>query len=417
MGSVLFMTDMEEGHLFPTFGLGKRITDRGHTLTYAGVPDNEAFVTAYGFDFIPILGQKYPEGFRARVKQQHEATGVSPQMHLLDMVLNGEFDRIYQLVRPDVVIFSVSLSLEALLVSYRYTIKPFIFTPYLFAQGGPLQEAYQQLTSHTLHDLFRLFSFLEALGNNVEPDAGLTRFMSPLDQFIELVACPRQLDFFNTVYRPTTHHLGPCIRRTGATWDQAEHFQTIRQTKKIIFAAMGSQAHLYGERGVRLFNLLLTMMAANDMQDFHLILSSTLPVEPAGGIPPNVSLFTWVPQPEVLRQSAVAIIHGGLGSVKECIYSGVPMIVLPHMNDQPPNAKRVELHNLGLALDPETVTADVLKTCIRRVLSDSKIQKGIQEMKTVFQRQEQAPDVLELMEAKMIAPAATAASLNTQVTF
>ena len=40
--------------------------------------------------------------------------------------------------------------------------------------------------------------------------------------------------------------------------------------------------------------------------------------------------------------------HGGLGTIKECIYFGVPMIVFPMMRDQPGNAARVAYHGLGI---------------------------------------------------------------------
>lgn len=61
-------------------------------------------------------------------------------------------------------------------------------------------------------------------------------------------------------------------------------------------------------------------------------------------------MFSRVPQLKVLQHADLFVTHGGLGSVKESINYGVPMLVYPLdlQYDQNGNGLKVEHHGLGL---------------------------------------------------------------------
>ncbi|MBV7332993.1 hypothetical protein KFU94_33145 [Chloroflexi bacterium TSY] len=46
-----------------------------------------------------------------------------------------------------------------------------------------------------------------------------------------------------------------------------------------------------------------------------------------GTLPPNVKAFSSVPQLDVLRHADLMLCHGGITTINECIFFGVPMIV------------------------------------------------------------------------------------------
>src|SRR5580692_4466296 len=105
---------------------------------------------------------------------------------------------------------------------------------------------------------------------------------------------------------------------------------------------MGSQIDRFAERCTRLFNVIAELVADKKMSEFHWVINAGKYADSLSTHPfDNVTVFKWAPQVEVLQLSAIAIIHGGLGTVKECIYHGVPMIVLPDGYDQPANAARI----------------------------------------------------------------------------
>ena len=67
-------------------------------------------------------------------------------------------------------------------------------------------------------------------------------------------------------------------------------------------------------------------------------------------LPPNVLVRRSVPQLEVLARAALFVTHGGMNSVNEAMYAGVPMLVVPQGADQPMVARRIAELGAGLAI-------------------------------------------------------------------
>ena len=100
-----------------------------------------------------------------------------------------------------------------------------------------------------------------------------------------------------------------------------------------------------------------------------------------GKIPDNFSIYSFVPQLEVLENADVFITHGGMNSITESLYYGVPMIVIPFITDQPLNAKRIEELQLGKKLELKKITSEMIKTTTLSVMKNSAIHKQVLEMK------------------------------------
>ena len=72
-----------------------------------------------------------------------------------------------------------------------------------------------------------------------------------------------------------------------------------------------------------------------------------IPPETLGTIPENIRAYSFVPQIEVLKHADVFLTHCGMNSVNEALYTGVPMVAMPFINDQITNARRVVELGLG----------------------------------------------------------------------
>jgi MGT family glycosyltransferase len=83
--------------------------------------------------------------------------------------------------------------------------------------------------------------------------------------------------------------------------------------------------------------------------------------------PPNFLLAPFVPQLEVLQQASVFVTHGGMNSVMESLYFGVPVVVVPQMREQEVTAQRCAELGLGMALDPHDLTAEQLRAAVEQV--------------------------------------------------
>ncbi|MFL5700975.1 MAG: nucleotide disphospho-sugar-binding domain-containing protein [Ktedonobacteraceae bacterium] len=103
------------------------------------------------------------------------------------------------------------------------------------------------------------------------------------------------------------------------------------------------------------------------------------------GVPPeNFLVRPRVPQLGVLQHSSVFLTHGGMNSVMEGLYYGVPLVVIPQMLEQRITAKRVEELGLGIALDSNAVTVDRLQEAVRRVASEPQFRTRVQHMRDII---------------------------------
>lgn len=112
-------------------------------------------------------------------------------------------------------------------------------------------------------------------------------------------------------------------------------------------------------------------------QSVRVIMSIGRTTDPAslGPPPANIVVKSWVPQLDVLKEAAVFVSHGGMNSVSESLYHGVPMVVVPQMGEQDAIASQVEALGAGVRLAKDGVTADVLRGAVDRVRTDGSFQK------------------------------------------
>jgi len=91
--------------------------------------------------------------------------------------------------------------------------------------------------------------------------------------------------------------------------------------------------------------------------------------------------------------------HGGVGTVKECILKGVPMVTLPLMRDQFDCARRVVHHGLGVDGDLEHLTCEALLALIDTVAGDPEFRRSVETMRERFLSDNTASLGVRLVEA------------------
>ena len=95
-----------------------------------------------------------------------------------------------------------------------------------------------------------------------------------------------------------------------------------------------------------------------------------------GPLAPNVHVARWVPQADVMPHAAAIVCHGGSGTVRTALCSGVPTVVVPLFADQPYNARRVEQLGAGIALDSVAGLGDA----VRRILAEPSYRQEAQRI-------------------------------------
>lgn len=91
-------------------------------------------------------------------------------------------------------------------------------------------------------------------------------------------------------------------------------------------------------------------------------------------LPENVRVSKWFPQQDVLGhpKCKLFITHGGLSSLHETIYHGVPVIGIPFFGDQDWNMEQVEYHGIGVKLDLKDISEEKFTKLVEKVLYDKK---------------------------------------------
>jgi MGT family glycosyltransferase len=103
-----------------------------------------------------------------------------------------------------------------------------------------------------------------------------------------------------------------------------------------------------------------------------------------GAIPENIVVRNYVPQLDILKRADVFVTHGGMNSVSEGLWYGVPLVVIPQGSDQYLVAKRVETLGAGVALDKRGITPEALRQAVESVLSDEGKRANIKAIQESF---------------------------------
>jgi MGT family glycosyltransferase len=95
-----------------------------------------------------------------------------------------------------------------------------------------------------------------------------------------------------------------------------------------------------------------------------------------GPVPENCVVRSSVAQLEVLQRTDVFVTHGGMNSVHEALYYGVPLVLIPHQAEQLFNARCIERQGAGVLIDAQVrgrrVTARRLRATVDAVLSTAR---------------------------------------------
>jgi UDP:flavonoid glycosyltransferase YjiC (YdhE family) len=121
--------------------------------------------------------------------------------------------------------------------------------------------------------------------------------------------------------------------------------------------------------------------------DWELVLSLSDRVSPAAiaPLPERVHAFSWLPQPEVLAHADVAVSHGGIGTIDECVTRGVPSLVYCGFEtDMGGTTARVVHHGLGIAGDRRRDGPDAIRAHLRRLLEEPGFAASVDRLRASY---------------------------------
>lgn len=425
MSSFLFWMYPRYGGLMPTFALARELVRRGHRVTYITFPDFTDLVRKQGFPVSEICGDLFGRGFFLGSSDDSTPNPQNPleaRVEYLNRVERGDLTNTITEAGTDVILGDI-LCWEAAVTAVEVA-KPLVWiltglnrfptrgippTNYFLMPGrNPLfglQDLAAWAIEYARHLRRRRFEkTMRAASCELRFSKMLRHHGLPVrwgseglhwPDLPEAVVCPRALDFPGA-QTPTRRYLGLGIdlRRSDFEMDWSD----LDLSLPLVYCSMGTHSEGYPQapafftavtdlaRTMPDHQFLLNVGLARNREDFH-------------GGPRNLTVVQRAPQLQVLERASVMVTNGGLGTVKECVLNGVPMIVVPQCMDQEGNAARVVFHGLGVRAALSALGRKDARRLIAAVASDSAFRSRVQRMRDVVQREEEFHPGVDYIES------------------
>lgn len=194
----------------------------------------------------------------------------------------------------------------------------------------------------------------------------------------ELVIGPRDLDFEPNRALPGRHYLGTSVEpsRRDGTFDWGAH----DASRPLAYCSLGT----FGEFHPSAFRFLEAVIESfRRREGWQLIVSCGTLAERlrSRDLPSSIRVEASVPQLEILSRARLFLNHAGIGSVREALFFGVPLLLFPITADQPGLAARLVHHGLGLRGDIRTADPRAITERVDALLARNDITAAMEAMK------------------------------------
>ena len=215
----------------------------------------------------------------------------------------------------------------------------------------PIHEKFNKFISECGEQPYPLGEFFEA-----SPHLNLLLYPEPVKFKRQNALDPNKFQYLHGCVRNEKEYIVPTFNKNN--------------DGKLVYLSFGS----LGSGDTDLLKRLINVLAKTD----HRILVNVGDYKDEyTNIPDNIHIDSWYPQPSVIPQCDLVIHHGGNNSFTECLYFGVPAIIMPYVWDGHDNATRVHETKHGLKMHRADWDDNQLLDNINFLLHDEQIQKNL----------------------------------------
>ncbi|MFF9663324.1 macrolide family glycosyltransferase [Streptomyces althioticus] len=374
MSTVAFVNVALRGHINPTLPVVAELVRRGHTVTYHTTAAFEPEVAAAGATVFRYPGDGPP------------LAGPPTLVTLLEQLARTALETLpsvlsdLRLTRPDVLVHGAACPWGPVTAAELGVPAVSLFTTMAFGRRVPSPaRASRTLLAEALTRPRSLLGYLRArllLARRYRtrglPLVDLVNARQPLNLVFTSRAFQPEAASFDRAYRFT----GPSVGARPS--DPAFPFDTLRPP--VLYVSLGTVFDA-GPSVLRSFAAALAPLGGT-------VVVATGGTDPAalGALPDNVVARRFVPQPELLSRAALFVTHGGMNSVNEALYAGVPVLVVPQGADQPQVARRVTELGAGLTVRPADATEAAVHALARRLLTEPRFREAASALRVEQRR-------------------------------
>ncbi len=411
------------GHFNACLRMAK-ILAKDYDVVFVGFSSFKKYVEGQGFLYYPLKTVPFGLGFEKWVNEQEKR-----KPNYLCTILDRWTDRLYHKREVELTQLMNDLSPEYLFVDSYQSTDFIVLYPYLkkhfikvaliqtmlptaankdcpplnsdapHADGAAIEQAHRNFDFSLFRKRLKQQLMFFGMSDNAIIKRRLHRNKIPkyylssqktwrgisFKNIDELVLAPKEFDFEHNS-TAHSHYIGfmPDLRRleiSDVTYFKID--QSIRNKLKetngtLLYCSFGSVEQ---DEVKVIYNFLLKLVLAVRDQNCILIISAHAIYSQASfkDLPENVFVLKAAPQLQLLERADVFIHHGGLNSIKESIYTGVPMLVYPFdlNTDRIGNASRVVHYELGLRGDLQKDTVDDITQKLTELINNDLYRNNI----------------------------------------
>lgn len=363
MSQVLFINVFGHGHINPTIGIVKELIDRGEKVTYVAGDEFREIVESTGAEFVGYKNFDEAQFQNGNIRFED----LEPQILEIARVYKGIIDIVFNLNKKfDYIIYDslffvgneIGRVLGILTISSCSSFAANSKIDFLSDFISLFKPVLNRLLMGS--ELLDTIKYIWAKYKIKVPDFSS---LGSIKNDVNIVYTSKLFQIYGENFDESYKFIGPSIIDRMEKCDPSLN---ITDNKKTIYISLGT---VFNE-SIEFYQCCLK--AFKDV-DAKVIMSvgKSIDISIFESVPSNFIIRNYVPQLEILKHADVFITHGGMNSANEGLYYSVPMILIPQFFDQPIVANRVAELGAGIVIEKNSVTAELLKQAVERILSDS----------------------------------------------
>lgn len=366
MAKIAYVGLPAHGHTNPTLPVMKELVARGHEVLYYNAESFRAKVAPTGVDF-----RTYPEP----MPTEREVSEALQQMIDASLMLSKLSERLTPFVlaevareKPDLILYD-SVVMWGYIAARTHHIPHICFLTHFVLDGSQRSIGFGTLARYiwtAIPHVPTLMRWKRRMAQQYGKDiaGGLTEYGK-----LNIVFTSREFHPENNFVDERFRFVGPSIDLATRDGDFPMELIDKVDDKPLVYISLGTINHLDTAFYHTAFKAFSDYPAR-----FILSVGKHTDIAQLGNIPANFIVRPYVPQLKILQRADAFITHGGMNSVHEGLYYGVPEVVVPHQMEQLLNGKRVAETGVGVLLGNHypygRVTADELRSALDSVLNE-----------------------------------------------
>jgi MGT family glycosyltransferase len=367
MSRILIFGVAGHGHVNPTLPVIAELTERGHRITYYNSEELRAKIAHAGVEFRP-----YPEPSPTVA----DIGALAANLARVTRFLFGESIRLLPFIldelereKPDLVIFD-SIALWGMQAAHLLGL-PSVASITTFVQKGVsgiiTWRDMLYMMGYALPNMPAILRQRRQLVKSYGPGVFPHKAIFPCVGDTNIVYTSRAFQPDTPFIDESFHFVGPSI--APASRQQADFpWELLEEGRSHIYVSLGTVHNT----NVDFYHTAFTAFADHPAQ-FILSAGQATDIHSLGPIPENFIIRPAVPQLELLQKVDLFITHGGMNSVNEGLYYGVPLVVLPHQMEQMLNGRQVAHKRAGILLGDRPpygqVDAATLRKSVEKIMA------------------------------------------------